>query len=160
MTHPLNSLNDLKTMMLAGNCTLTVKSVRTGVRFTYKVTKGKEKINPYTGSPYPTMYFVNLLAGPDNNSDYSPLGCLRGANREFQTGRWCKVPPTATSYKAFAYLCNLVDKVGEGENILPVPEGLEVWHEGKCGRCGRKLTVPESIAIGIGPECLEKTVFY
>src|ERR1019366_4832357 len=34
-----------------------------------------------------------------------------------------------------------------------LPANLEVWHEGKCGRCGRKLTVPESIERGIGPEC-------
>jgi hypothetical protein len=26
-------------------------------------------------------------------------------------------------------------------------------HEGKCGRCGRLLTVPSSIESGIGPEC-------
>ena len=32
--------------------------------------------------------------------------------------------------------------------------GFEIWHEGKCGRCGRKLTVPESIACGFGPECI------
>jgi hypothetical protein len=27
-------------------------------------------------------------------------------------------------------------------------------HTGKCGRCGRKLTDPQSIARGIGPDCL------
>jgi hypothetical protein len=32
---------------------------------------------------------------------------------------------------------------------------LEVWHEGRCGRCGRALTVPESVERGIGPECWE-----
>lgn len=34
-----------------------------------------------------------------------------------------------------------------------IPPSLEVWHEGRCGRCGRALTVPESIASGIGPVC-------
>jgi hypothetical protein len=29
---------------------------------------------------------------------------------------------------------------------------FEVWHEGKCGKCGRALT-PSSILTGIGPEC-------
>jgi len=29
-----------------------------------------------------------------------------------------------------------------------------VFHEGACGRCGRTLTVPESIASGFGPECI------
>jgi hypothetical protein len=33
---------------------------------------------------------------------------------------------------------------------------VEFWHEGKCCRCGRKLTVPASIASGIGPECATK----
>ena len=31
--------------------------------------------------------------------------------------------------------------------------GYKVHHEGKCGRCGRKLTTPESCLRGIGPEC-------
>jgi hypothetical protein len=35
-----------------------------------------------------------------------------------------------------------------------VPDGLEVWHEGRCGRCNRKLTVPASIESGFGPECI------
>lgn len=34
-----------------------------------------------------------------------------------------------------------------------LPEGYSVRHVGKCGRCGRKLTDPVSIASGIGPDC-------
>ena len=34
-----------------------------------------------------------------------------------------------------------------------LPPKAEVWHEGSCGRCGRKLTVPESIENGLGPVC-------
>jgi hypothetical protein len=34
--------------------------------------------------------------------------------------------------------------------------GCEVYHEGRCGRCNRKLTVPESIETGLGPECASK----
>jgi predicted metal-dependent hydrolase len=36
------------------------------------------------------------------------------------------------------------------ESLCP---GFNVHHEGKCGRCGRLLTVPSSIESGIGPEC-------
>jgi len=32
--------------------------------------------------------------------------------------------------------------------------GLNFFHEGKCGKCGRKLTTPESIKNGFGPTCL------
>ena len=31
--------------------------------------------------------------------------------------------------------------------------GFEMLHEGRCGRCARRLTVPASVASGIGPEC-------
>jgi hypothetical protein len=34
-----------------------------------------------------------------------------------------------------------------------LPAGVEVWHEGHCMRCGRALTVPESISTGLGPVC-------
>lgn len=34
-----------------------------------------------------------------------------------------------------------------------LPETVEVWHEGRCARCARRLTVPESIILGLGPEC-------
>ena len=34
-----------------------------------------------------------------------------------------------------------------------MPLTLTVFHDGKCGRCGRKLTVPESIQSGLGPVC-------
>ena len=34
-----------------------------------------------------------------------------------------------------------------------LPANVTVWHEGKCGACGRKLTVPDSIKSGIGPVC-------
>jgi hypothetical protein len=41
---------------------------------------------------------------------------------------------------------------GRREGILGAT--LEFWHEGRCGRCGRRLTVPDSIASGYGPECV------
>jgi hypothetical protein len=37
-----------------------------------------------------------------------------------------------------------------------VPEGYAVHHEGRCGRCGRPLTVPSSIETGLGPDCAAK----
>jgi hypothetical protein len=33
---------------------------------------------------------------------------------------------------------------------------VEFWHEGYCGRCGRELTVPESIERGLGPQCARR----
>lgn len=33
------------------------------------------------------------------------------------------------------------------------PTGLEVWHAGRCAKCRRELTHPDSIARGLGPIC-------
>ena len=33
---------------------------------------------------------------------------------------------------------------------LSLPTFIEIWHEGKCGKCGRTLTVPDSIINGLG----------
>ena len=33
---------------------------------------------------------------------------------------------------------------------------IELWHEGRCGKCGRVLTVPTSISTGFGPDCLRR----
>lgn len=132
---------DATRFALAGKSTLTLVSVKTGTRFTYRITV----------SPDGQAYFVALLSGPDNNADYSYLGRIsRGV---FWLGR--KVPRAgdiskdAPSAKAFDWAWRALAK-----NNLP--DSLEIWHEGKCGRCGRKLTVPSSIELGFGPECSEK----
>jgi hypothetical protein len=36
------------------------------------------------------------------------------------------------------------------------PAVVEVLHDGRCGRCGRPLTHPDSIQSGIGPICAQR----
>lgn len=36
------------------------------------------------------------------------------------------------------------------------PDTFEFWHEGRCAACARRLTVPQSIATGYGPDCSER----
>lgn len=121
----------------AGNATLTLSSRRTGARFTYRVRL------PDDGDG--SFRFVSLLTGPDNTADYAYLGLLRG-DALVRTRR-SRIGEDAPSFRAFAYFARHV--IGRG--VLP-PE-LEVRHEGRCGRCARPLTVPESIDRGLGPEC-------
>jgi hypothetical protein len=127
---------------LAGKARLTLVSRRTGARFTYQVTAGKSD-----GAPH----FVALLSGPNNTDDYRFLGTIfSGPNGgSYRHGRKSPIGPEAPSAKAFAWAWA---KLAAGE----VPSELEVWHEGCCGRCGRALTVPESIEAGLGPECAKR----
>jgi hypothetical protein len=126
--------------MMAGNATVTLVSVKSGTRFTYKVSK------PDNGDG--SFLFVSLLTGPDNWSNYQYFGYIR-RGIFFHGGAKAKIGSEAPGAKAFAWAFSNLAKDH-------LPETLEVWHEGKCGRCGRKLTVPSSIASGFGPECINK----
>jgi len=142
-TAKFSSAADALTFMTAGNATITLVSVKTGTRFTYKFRKAEDS---------PTI-FISLLNGPDNEADYKYLG--RIADRLWIGRRVPKpgdISPDAPSAKALAWAWAALNR---GE----IPSQLEIWHEGRCGRCNRKLTVPSSIASGMGPECAGKGGF-
>ena len=135
ITDPIHA----RSFMTAGRATVTLVSKKTGVRFTYKISKPKD------GEVDNGFRFVSVLNGPDNWTNYAYFGYIR--NGVFFHGRAkARVSDTAASVKAFAWAWQ---KLAQGT----LPEQLQIWHEGKCGRCGRKLTVPSSIASGLGPEC-------
>ena len=127
--------------MLGGNATVTLVSLKTGTRFTYKIRQADSG----------DVWFVSLLSGPDNEKDFSYLGRI-DASLRFWRGRKTPKPGDvgieAPSMKAFSWTWQ---GVMAGHNETQV----EIWHEGRCGRCNRKLTVPASIASGFGPECVK-----
>ena len=135
----LTTADSAVAFLLAGNATITLVSKKTGNRFTYRIRAG------YTDAgTKPYLWFISLLRGENNESDYSYLG--RITNNQLFIGR--KVPKpndisrSCPSALAFDYFWQHLSR----GNIPPL---LEIWHEGKCGRCNKKLTVPESIEIGI-----------
>lgn len=129
--------------VLGGNAIFTIRSVKTGTRFTYKVTAGR----PKEGETESSIFFVALLTGPENESDYAYLGHIfTNDPLTYRHGKKSRIGVDAPSAAAFAWFWRQL-----GASRLPA--SVEVWHEGRCGRCGRTLTVPESIASGFGPEC-------
>jgi hypothetical protein len=133
------SAPDAKRFVTAGNAVFTLSSRKTGARYTYKVQAPKDDMTD-------GRRFVKLLTGPDNMDDYTYLGMIDRSG-EFRLTRASKLTLEAASVRAVKYFCDIV-LVGE-----KIPDALEVRHEGRCGRCNRRLTVPESIDRGIGPEC-------
>jgi len=139
------SIPDAKRFLLAGKAIFTL--VGRDSRYTYKIAK----VEPVIGSRY-TMpaYFVSLLTGPDNTSEYTYLGVLDAGTGQVRLTakshyRDDSVPVKAIRW-AFGYIWSSKD--------LPAP--ARVLHAGRCGRCGRLLTVPSSIETGFGPECAGK----
>ena len=131
--------------LLAGDAHVTFQSRRTGTRFTYRV----QAAAPRAGDARTPPHFVAVLVGPDNDHGYSYLGTI--FDREIYThGRKSRIATDAPSAVAFAWVWRYLS----GGRRHPE---LAVYHEGRCGRCGRRLTTPESIETGLGPVCAVKS---
>lgn len=136
-SHLLTTAADAKVFVLAGNARITLVSQRTGQRFTYRVRLSNDG----------RVHFVSVLSGPDNETSYQYLGVVR--DRKFSRTAKSRITEGAPSHLAFDFFWAWVVEKDR------LPAGLECWHEGSCGRCGRPLTVPSSIERGIGPDCAE-----
>ena len=132
MTHKLKHSDSIDFMM-AGNATVTVLNTATGNRFTYKIKNHKDD-----------LFFVKVLTGPDT---YTFIGSI--FKKKYKHSVKSKITNEAQSVIVFNYVF---------QHLLSgtLNSCVEIWHEGKCGRCGRALTVPESIETGIGPECAKR----
>ena len=133
---------DLRTFMTAGAATFTVTSLRTGNRFTYRVTVTDRD---------PSQFFVSVLTGSDNEHDYAYAGMMTaGLGLTARQTRGSKIGATAPSWLGFLWLLARINADADFSELA------EVDHMGRCGRCRRALTVPESIRSGLGPVCAEK----
>lgn len=139
-----------KDFILAGQAIFTVELPANAPRkadyphITYMV----EKVE--ASDKYPEAYFAKVLNGPDNNSDYLYVGKLDTFIG--QVVRTAKSTLTADSYR-LQLLNRVLCRLWGDDGAAITNAGYIVRHEGKCGRCGRRLTVPASIDSGIGPEC-------
>lgn len=97
---------------------------------------------------------LGLLTGPDNTSDYKDFAFVNACNvfvwKRFQSGdnedsgMLCKI---ATVFESMMV---------EGQESRFYKKGMRIKESRHCMRCNRRLTTPESIASGIGPECAGK----
>ena len=130
--------------MLAGNADFTLRSEISGARYTYKIEK--KEVDPKNPSDL-EVWFVKVLSGPENTSDFLSIGYIKGS--KFLTSKKARergITEKTPSFHAlnWAFQSFLKEKM---------PSHLEFWHVGRCGRCGHPLNVPESVATGLGPDC-------
>jgi hypothetical protein len=153
---PLKSVDQI----FAGDAIFTVANPE-GERYTFRVARPR--------TTRQDRFYVSHLNGPDNTSDYKYMGIVvredlsiqitaRSAYRIPETGNadWrgilalskksCSAPKQISVFLWALYALNTGN----------IPQGYKIMHAGRCLRCGRILTVPESIETGIGPECLKK----
>jgi hypothetical protein len=134
-----NRINNLK-FFTGGRALFTVSNGK-GEHYTFRINKPKkdDKGNP--------PYFISMLTGPDNTSNYTYLGLYIP---QFNTVRLTSKSKFASESTPVKVLNWAFKKVAEGGNL---PEGYSIAHEGYCCKCGKLLTDPISIEMGIGPNC-------
>lgn len=134
----------IREFILAGNALFTLKSLRTTKHFTFKVVRKQIFVAGGWAPANPPTWTVQVLCGRDNSKDYRHVGSIRDGHFAYNASN--STPAT----KGFDWCWKHLERVGER---------FEFNHAGKCGRCGRPLTHPDSIQSGIGPECQEKMAF-
>lgn len=127
--------------LLAGNAHVTFQSRKTDTRFTYRVRQAEARAS----DTRPPPHFVAVLTGPDH---YEYLGCIY-ERRAYAHGKKSRIAVDAPSAVAFVWVWRHLS----GGEMHPE---LAVYHEGRCGRCGRRLTDPLSISRGMGSFCWER----
>lgn len=129
--------------LIAGKAGFTVHNAA-GEHYTYRITLGK----PSERYPTPAR-FLALLTGPDNEADYTYLG-LVGDDGTVKLTAKSRLTADARPVQVATWALR---RRFAGQ---PLPAGYGIIGTGRCGRCGRVLTVPESCYGGFGPECIRK----
>jgi len=134
---------DIKLFILGGKSIFTLYSNKIDKRYTYKVQRDKKNSQ---------RYFVKLMWGSDNETDYRFLGWFYNTGSNAYVLMWSGnscTKPDQLNYRMMQQFLNIVGDVRQ------LPETCEFYPSGKCARCGRLLTTPESIKQGFGPECVK-----
>ena len=128
--------------MLAGKCEFTVVSGKTGTKLGYKITKKKAQ----QGSNSEFIYYLNTSI--NREMIYCGVLFFDEPSNTFKFGKGARGQLQAdhTNVRSILYIMNNLQLGNTNLN-------MRVYHVGKCGRCGRTLSTPESILTGLGPEC-------
>jgi len=139
---------DARKFVLAGRAAFTLENTATGNAYAFKVTRSDDG----------RAFFVrarHVRATVGDAFDYGARGAFIGTvfadGERFQfSTRKAELDRTATPVRVFEWAWNRI-RLGK------LDEPIALWHEGACGACGRALTDPESIRLGLGPTCAKRS---
>lgn len=143
--------------LLGGSSVVTLEAVSDGARDTYLIQQAVDVQKNEEGKSEKIRrqrWFVHLLVGADNTRSYNYLGCI---DKKFGKLGFRTTRATANNKGASAENINRI-----GDVIRDLEKGVDnsyqtrIWHRGLCGRCAAPLTVPASIATGLGPVCAKE----
>lgn len=122
----------LRAYVLGGKAIFTLYSEKTKLRYTFRIVAPKDK----------EWYRIERLFGDDNTKDYRTIGVFR--LHDLLYTKFNHYGPAESQIK---YFLNVL------WGPLSWPETMYFYPSGRCARCGRLLTTPDSIETGFGPKC-------
>jgi len=121
----------------------TLKNPATGQHKTFKIhTKQRGNLKG--------KRILSLLVGPDNMNSYRGFAFVNDDGIKV----WSKYCTENSVWQKYANI--LWDVLTNYDNSSYIKRGLQLFKEARCIRCNRTLTHPDSIEMGIGPECAGK----
>lgn len=124
-----------------GRATFTIQSAETGAHFTFTAKRAK-------GDDPKKPFFIT------HGGDF--LGTMWEATDGTLIGKVIVGRKGAMDERSVQARRALNWTLGHTIANDAIPSNVTIQHEGKCCRCNRQLTHPESLASGIGPECAKK----
>lgn len=132
------------------NGTYTIRNRVTGDHRTYRIKTQKDDARFAPGKR-----ILQILTGPNNERDFTGVAFLD----DDRVYVWTKKRGTQFEVLATMFYAIVTNAFLNAANRTPEwsrwQDRYEVLIEGTCVRCNRKLTHPESITSGIGPECAQ-----
>ena len=144
MEHIINPVY-YQDFILAGNCEFTLKSLKTGNEEIFVVKRAK----------YDRFYWVNnrlreylgkIYMSPDAVENIWIFDMKLKDITVFQ----------ADQLKIFSWFWRYALLLPDDWAQFKLNQIQVINHTGRCGHCHRELTHPQSIPIGIGPDCFKK----
>jgi hypothetical protein len=131
------TVDGIRRFCFGGHAHFTLESRVSGQHYTFEISRkelgGKE------------FWFSAVMT---NGEQYTYIGRIV-ASRDIKLTAKSRLTEDSPAVRALAWFLR---KLAAGV----IPDSVVVYHSGRCGCCGRELTSPDSVAIGIGPECLKK----
>jgi len=139
------TIDDIISYVTGGNTTFTLYSTKIEKRYTYKIKVSRKNEN---------LFYVYVLYGQDNCNDYRFIGYFYRDNfilrqSKFKTDDPDVIFSTDIRFRMIEDFLQILCTEDE------LPETCLFYPSGRCARCGRMLTTPESIQTGFGPECIK-----
>lgn len=131
------------------NGTFTIRNRETNEHRTFSI-----KTQPDDAQFAPGQRIVSLLTGPDNTHSYTGFAFINDNGIHVWKSKSNRGSELYKGWTNWDWMAEMLWHIAAN---IPHPRfdvrRYELMHEGRCLKCNRKLTTPESIESGIGPIC-------